>query len=78
MKKLILLLVFIPLVSFGQSILQGYIIDSNEFPLTGVSISNTTNKKLSISNKAGYFIINASVGDIIKVSYVDYTTQTFK
>lgn len=78
MKKLILLSLFIPLVSFGQSILQGYIIDSNEFPLTRVSISNTTNKKLSISNKAGYFIINASVGDIIKVSYVGYTTQTFK
>ena len=78
MKKLILLLLFIPLVSFGQSILKGYTIDYTESPLPGASIYNTSNKKSSISNKVGYFIINASVGDIIKVSYVGFTTQTFK
>ena len=78
MKKLILLLLLIPLVSFGQSFLKGYTIDSTESPLPGASIYNTTNKKSSISNKVGYFIINASVGDIIKVSYVGFTTQTFK
>jgi TonB family protein len=78
MKKLLLLLLFIPLVSFGQGILKGYTIDFAESPLTGASIYNTTNKKSSISNKVGYFIINASVGDIIKVSYVGFTTQTFK
>ena len=78
MKKLILLLLFIPLVSFGQSILKGYTIDYTESPLPGAAIYNTSNKKSSISNKVGYFIINASVGDIIKVSYVGFTTQTFK
>ena len=78
MKKLLLLLLFIPLVSFGQGILKGYTIDFAESPLPGASIYNTTNKKSSISNKVGYFIINASVGDIIKVSYVGFTTQTFK
>jgi TonB family protein len=78
MKKLLLLLLFIPLVGFGQGILKGYTIDFAEFPLPGASIYNTTNKKSSISNKVGYFIINASVGDIIKVSYVGFTTQTFK
>ena len=78
MKKLILLLLFIQLVSFGQSILKGYTIDYTESPLPGAAIYNTSNKKSSISNKVGYFIINASVGDIIKVSYVGFTTQTFK
>ena len=78
MKKLLLLLLFIPLVSFGQSILKGYTIDFSESPLPGAAIYNTSNKKSSISNKVGYFIINASVGDIIKVSYVGFTTQTFK
>ena len=78
MKKLLLLLLFIPLVGFGQGILKGYTIDFAESPLPGASIYNTTNKKSSISNKVGYFIINASVGDIIKVSYVGFTTQTFK
>ena len=78
MKKIILLLLFIPLVSFGQGILKGYTIDFAESPLPGASIYNTTNKKSSISNKVGYFVINASVGDIIEVSYVGFTTQTFK
>ena len=78
MKNLLLLFLFIPLVSFGQGILKGYTIDFAESPLPGASIYNTTNKKSSISNKVGYFIINASVGDIIKVSYVGFTTQTFK
>ena len=78
MKKLILILLFIPLVCLGQGILEGYTIDFAESPLPGASIYNTTNKKSSISNKVGYFIINASVGDIIEVSYVGFTTQTFK
>ena len=78
MKKLLLILLFIPLVSFGQSILKGYTVDFTESPLPGAAIYNTSNKKSSISNKVGYFIINASVGDIIKVSYVGFTTQTFK
>ena len=78
MKKIILLLLFIPLVSFGQGVLKGYTIDFGESPLPGASIYNTNNKKSSISNKVGFFIINASVEDIIEVSYVGFITQTFK
>ena len=75
MKKLLLLLLFIPLVGFGQGILKGYTIDFAESPLPGASIYNTTNKKSSISNKVGYFIINASVGDIIKVRFLSADTD---
>jgi hypothetical protein len=61
MKKLLLLLLFIPLVSFGQGILKGYTIDFAESPLPGASIYNTTNKKSSISSLITFLLLISSL-----------------
>ena len=49
MKKLILLLLFIPLVSFGQDIFEGTVVRLND-QLAGAIVLNNNNKDTTVSN----------------------------
>jgi TonB family protein len=79
MKKLILLLLFVPLVSFGQNTLKGNVVAYfDKAPLPGASIYNNRTKKQSLSDFSGDFTIKALIGDTISVSYVGFEQKSFK
>ena len=78
MRNILFLFLFIPLISIGQATIKGTITDSFNSPLTGAYIENGNNGKSSTSNNIGAFIINGAIGDVVRVSYVGFKTQTFK
>ena len=79
MKKLFLLLLFIPLVFFGQNTLKGNVVAYHDkVPLPGASIYNNRTKKQSFSSFSGDFTIKALIGDTISVSYVGFKQKSFK
>ena len=79
MKKLLLLLLFIPLLGFGQNTLKGNVVAYHDkVPLPGASIYNNRTKKQSFSSSSGDFTIKALIGDTISVSYVGFKQKSFK
>ncbi len=79
MRKLILLLLFIPLLGFGQNTLKGNVVAySDKLPLPGAIIFNNRTKKQSLSNYSGDFTIKAFIGDTISVSFVGFEQKSFK
>ena len=78
MRNILFLFLFIPLISIGQATIKGTVTDSFNSPLTGAYIENGNNGKSSTSNNIGAFIINGAIGDVVRVSYVGFKTQTFK
>jgi hypothetical protein len=77
MKKLLLLLLFIPLVSFGQDIFEGTVVGLND-QLAGAIVLNNNNKDTTVSNNWGKFKIKAAIGDTLVVSFVGFKTNYFK
>ena len=78
MKKLILLLLFIPLLISAQKKIEGTVLDFNKEPLPGAAIYNINNKKKTVSNINGDFKIKALIGETLQISYVGFETNTFK
>lgn len=58
--------------------IQGIVVDATGQPLIGVNISIKGSNKGGITNIDGTFTLMAQNTDIIEVSYIGYTTQTFK
>jgi hypothetical protein len=63
--------------SFAQdkSVSGTVLSDDDGSPLVGVSITNTTTKKRTQTNEAGYFTIAASKGEVLTLTYVGYVTK---
>jgi len=78
MKKLILLLLFIPLLISAQKKIEGTVLDFNKEPLPGAAIYNINNNKKTVSNINGDFKIKALIGETLQISYVGFETNTFK
>lgn len=79
MYKLILVLFLaLPFGSFAQTVTTGTIYDftKKSISLPGVTIRNLNNKKISSSNAAGKFTIQANNGDLLELSLVGYQTDT--
>nr|WP_199157268.1 SusC/RagA family TonB-linked outer membrane protein [Pedobacter sp. ASV2] len=63
----------------GQSKLSGSVTDKADgLPLPGVSIRVEGKNTGAISDTNGKFSIQASIGDVLSISYIGYQTQTFK
>ena len=78
MKKLILLLLFIPLLISAQKKIEGTVLDFNKEPLPGAAIYNINNNNKTVSNRNGDFKIKALIGETLQISYVGFETNTFK
>ena len=62
--------------AFAQNLsFEGQIVDSNNNPITQVSIFLTNVKKYIKSNKLGYFSFNSEIGSEIKVSAIGFLEQ---
>ena len=73
---LTILLLFISVVSFSQSVkLVGKIVDEkNATPIEYATIRVIKNNVVAISNSKGEFALNAEIGDKIEVSHISYKT----
>ncbi len=78
MKKLVILLLFIPLLISAQKKIEGTVLDFNKEPLPGAAIYNINNKNKTVSNRNGDFKIKALIGETLQISYVGFETNTFK
>lgn len=61
-----------------QSNVSGVIIDSSDEPLIGVSIQVKGTTHGTITDLNGKFTLSAKTGDILRISYVGYTSQEIK
>jgi iron complex outermembrane receptor protein len=75
-KILILILAIVPVLAIAQNnyFIKGKIIDENNLPVSGASISIVNNSIGTVSNEKGEFeLINLSTGDyVLEVSFVGF------
>jgi len=78
MKKLMLSLFFITLISSGysQTQIKGTIVDSNKDPLVGVSVLVKNTGNGTITSLDGTFQIKANATDSLVISYIGYKKRT--
>lgn len=76
LKKIICLL--IPLLMFsallGAQTFSGTVVDGEQLPLPGATILNLTSSEGITSDFNGQFSIDASIDDVLQISYVGYQT----
>ena len=78
--RLIVLLAFLisALTVQAQSLIKGTVIDATGTPLIGVTVQNTSTKGGTVTDMDGNVTVPAKKGDMLKVSYVGYLTQTLR
>jgi len=62
----------------SQEQLQGKVLGKDGEPLVGATVINQRTKVSSQTNSTGSFSINATIGDLLSVSYIGYKTLTYK
>ena len=62
----------------GQVAIKGTVLDENDEPVVGASVTIQGQKQGVITDVFGNFTITAPVGTTLKVSYVGYKTETAK
>ena len=73
---LALLLVFVISVSFAQQEnVKGTVSDVDGLPLIGATVIISGTNNGTTTDFDGKFIINSSIGDVLKVSYIGYSDQ---
>ncbi|MDR3712009.1 MAG: TonB-dependent receptor [Puia sp.] len=80
MRKLLLLIAFIigSFSLYSQTILSGKIVDSKTgSPLSGASVKNRSGRAGTATDNQGFFKIPAKPGDMLEITIIGYTTQTF-
>lgn len=75
--KLILFIVFSIIVFFGQTQVQGKIVDSKQIGIPGVKLKNQQTGKLAQTSEDGNFLIHAAVNDSLIVSAFSFDTLVF-
>ncbi|BDS09374.1 TonB-dependent receptor [Aureispira anguillae] len=85
MKKLLLIrlvaliAIFIPNISFAQTIITGKIVDhQTQEPLIGVNLWITSSEKGTITNTNGEFSLEAQKTDEVQISFIGYESQQIK
>src|SRR5512133_1833449 len=77
-KLLICLLLIIPHIVFGQTkTLKGIVRDNKGLPLTGVSVIIVGTTTGTLTSLEGKFELLVKPADVIRVSFIGYTTQEF-
>nr|WP_294899022.1 TonB-dependent receptor [uncultured Pedobacter sp.] len=61
-----------------EQTIKGKVIEKTNEPLPGVAVENQTTKKVTQTDLNGNFSMAGSPGDVLKVSYVGYISQTIK
>ncbi len=70
-----LLLLFLPLFTFGQSI-SGNVCDSDKSPIIGAYVLKVSTEKHTHTNELGNFLLkDISIGDTLQIMYLGYETQ---
>ena len=78
LTSLLVCLMMLPMMAFAASKVTGTVTDSNGDPLIGVSVIIKGTQMGTQTNIDGEYSINASSGDVLKFSYIGYTTQEIK
>lgn len=68
-------IIFFGMKSLAQNSITGVVTNTKNIPLEAATITNTTTGITTISNKNGSFLITAKKGDLIKISFVGYTSK---
>lgn len=63
--------------SQNQELLTGKVVDSNNLPVPGVSVSINSNERGTTTNFDGIYSVKISVGDKISFSFLGFETQVF-
>lgn len=79
MKKLkflmLALLVSYSSISWAQSEITGVVVDDQNVPLPGANVVVKGSSRGVVTDFDGHFKIEASIGDILEISYIGMTTQ---
>lgn len=77
-KLIVLLLLIFPFQIVAQTVTTGGVFDYSKknVSLPGVTVRNLNNKKVTLTNNSGKFVITANVGDVLEFSLVGYHTDT--
>ncbi|WP_316831218.1 SusC/RagA family TonB-linked outer membrane protein [Pedobacter aquatilis] len=59
----------------AQQVITGTVVDDKNSPVPGVGIKNQTTGKTTVTDANGKFSIEASAGEILRFTYIGYTTQ---
>ena len=77
MKKFIFtLLILIPLLSYSQTSVKGRVLDSNNFPLPGATVTAENSSEISITDFNGYYTLFITGSDNVTVSYVGFESSS--
>ncbi len=76
--NILTILLLIPILSFAQNILKGYIYDSHKQPLIGASVKWENAKTGVVTDEKGYFRISGTPGKdhMLTISYVGFKDKT--
>lgn len=73
---LFFVLLFVPFLTFAQSMVKGIVTDENGLPLIYASVQVKTDKSRgTLTDADGKFSIMASEGEILVVSYIGYLSH---
>ena len=76
MKKLLLCSLLFSTFTYSQTYISGRIIDANNFPLPGATITTGSSDEVTITDFDGFFNIYIGQGESITVSYIGFESQT--
>ncbi|MEP7320398.1 MAG: SusC/RagA family TonB-linked outer membrane protein [Saprospiraceae bacterium] len=63
------------IVAYGQQRITGVVLNNDNLPLSGASVSNTTTSATVITNDDGSFMIDAIQNQALEIFYIGYSTQ---
>lgn len=61
-----------------ESQIQGVILDQNQIPLSGATVLIQNSTKGVTTDFNGNFVINASIGDVLEISYIGFENQLIR
>src|SRR6476620_9802501 len=63
---------------FSQQVINGRVINRNGILLASATVAIKGSKRITVADSAGRFVLSASSGEIIEVSYIGYRSQLVK
>ena len=77
MKNYILTIAFlIPLFSISQTSVKGRVLDSNNFPLPGATVTASSSNEVAITDFNGFFNLFITDSDDLTVTYIGFESLT--